>query len=130
MSAALPANRVHLVLAGLPQRNAEPLALNICAALQFAANTFPEFQAFVQTDLAADGFPDGFRSALADLTPEFMTQIADMVTAGVAADAERQADSKGERCSYHWVDGIFTGHCVRTQDHTGSHLDENGRVWQ
>lgn len=87
MSAALPANRVHLVLAGLPQRNAEPLALNICAALQFAATAFPEFKTFVMADLAAAGFPDGFRDALADLTPEFLAQIADMVTAGVAADA-------------------------------------------
>jgi hypothetical protein len=121
VSADLPANRVHLVLAGLPQRNAEPLALNICAALQFAANTFPEFQAFVQTDLGADGFPEGFRSALADLTPEFLAQIADMVTAGVAA---------GARCPHSWTDRDGTRECVRAHDHSGWHRDEDGRVWQ
>jgi hypothetical protein len=87
MSAALPADRVHLVLTGIPQDRSDALALYICAALQFASQTFPEFQAFVQTDLVtAEGFPDRFREVLADATPEFLAWIAGLVTAGVAAD--------------------------------------------
>lgn len=84
MSARIPADRIHLVMAGLPQGHARPIALDICAALHFAAQNHPAFTRFI-TDGLETGDP-AVTSMLRDLTPQFLAFIADMVTAGIAAD--------------------------------------------
>lgn len=84
MSGTIPAQRVHLVMAGLPQQHARPLALDICAALHFAAQNHPAFTRFI-TDGLETGDP-AITAMLSDLTPQFLALIADMVTAGIAAD--------------------------------------------
>lgn len=84
MSARIPADRIHLVMAGLPQQHARPLALDICAALHFAAQNHPAFTRFI-TDGLETGDP-AVTAMLRDLTPKALALIADMVTAGIAAD--------------------------------------------
>ena len=90
MTAPIPAERIHLRMAGQPQEHAEMAALVLVATLKFCAQsgTFPLFMAFAQADLKRH--PD-YAAALKELSPGILHGLESYLAAGMVADLEGDA---------------------------------------